>query len=193
MTSQLAIVTLFVVAAITPGPNNLMVMRSAARTGLAGAVAPVAGIVAGSLALLAAVVAGIGALVQQWPPLRALIGAGAALYMLWFGLSLILPRRAAAGERELPGGALGAFVFQFLNPKGWLMMLTAVGASSARGTLATFVFLAPLATFIPLVCLLLWAAVGRALSVYLKRTTLAVWIDRVFGALLIAGVLPFLA
>ncbi len=48
-------------AALTPGPNNFVVMRTAARGGLAGALSAIAGVVLGSLALLAVVVAGAGA------------------------------------------------------------------------------------------------------------------------------------
>jgi threonine/homoserine/homoserine lactone efflux protein len=192
VTTQLAIVALFLVAAITPGPNNLIVLRTSARAGFSGAMITIASIVAGSLVLLTAIIAGLGALVGQWPLLRVLIGAGGALYMIWLGLCLILRRRSASHDRELRAGAFGIFAFQFLNPKGWLMMLSAVAASPAHNSLATFLFLAPLATGISTLCLLSWAGLGRVLSSQLHRPAVALWIDRVLGALLIASVLPLL-
>lgn len=193
MTSLYAVAALLCVAAVTPGPNNLIVMRTAARTGLVGALPAITGIVAGSLALLGAVVAGLGGLFGACPPLRILVGIGGALYMIWLGLRLALPARSGHPERDLPAGLPGLFVFQFLNPKGWLMMLAVVAASPAAAALDTFARLAPLAACIPAACLLLWAGLGHALSRQLARPLVRVWTDRVLGVLLIASALPLLA
>lgn len=61
MTSLLAIAGLLFVAAGTPGPNNLVVMRTAAAAGFIGALPAVGGVVLGGLALLAVVATGVGA------------------------------------------------------------------------------------------------------------------------------------
>jgi threonine/homoserine/homoserine lactone efflux protein len=192
LTKRLAIAALFLIAAITPGPNNLIVLRTAVRVGFSSAMIPVASIVAGSLALLVAIIAGLGSLISQWPQLRVLIATGGALYMIWLGLSLIRRSRKAGRDRDLSAAGFGIFAFQFLNPKGWVMMLTAVAASPAHDLLATFLFLAPVATCIPMACLLLWAALGHLLSSQLDRPAVAMWIDRFLGVLLIASVLPLL-
>jgi hypothetical protein len=57
----------------------------------------------------------------------------------------------------------GLFGFQFLNPKSWVLVLTATAATPASwSALARFGQLAALFAVIPTVCLLLWATLGKA-------------------------------
>lgn len=192
MIASLAIAMLLFVAAATPGPNNLVVLRTAATAGLAGALPAIGGVVLGGLALFALVVAGPGAVLGQWPAWRALLAAAGALYLAWLGLRLAW--RGSRGDEPAgaPSGLGGLFVFQFLNPKGWLMMLAVVAAAPPQGALATFAQLAPLVAGIPAACLLGWAVLGDALTPWLDRPLVRLWTDRVLGALLIASALPLL-
>jgi threonine/homoserine/homoserine lactone efflux protein len=193
MPSLIAIALVLFVAAVTPGPNNLVVMRTAVDAGFVRALTPIVGIVLGSLALLALIVGGLGRAFGAWPLLHNVIATGGAAYLIWLGVRLVWFRTSAADTRVLPHGALGLFVFQFLNPKGWLMLLTVAAAASTRDAWETFVQVAPLAAGIPATCLLLWAGLGSALSRQLGRPRVRAWTDRVFGALLIASALPLLA
>ena len=58
MNTYYAVAALIALGALTPGPNNLVVLGAGARGGLWAALPPIAGIVAGSLAMLAVVAAG---------------------------------------------------------------------------------------------------------------------------------------
>jgi threonine/homoserine/homoserine lactone efflux protein len=89
MTAFLGVVGLVTLAAITPGPNNLIVLRAAARDGLAGAMPAIAGIVTGGLAVLAiAVIAATAALATE-PFLHVVVGLAGAGYLAWLGIGLI--------------------------------------------------------------------------------------------------------
>ena len=50
---------LLAVASVTPGPNNLLVMRIAARSGFKSAIPAMAGVVAGGLTMWALVMSGV--------------------------------------------------------------------------------------------------------------------------------------
>lgn len=190
MNSLLAVAALLSVAAITPGPNNLVVLRAAAHGGFVRTLPAVISIVLGSIALLATVVAGAGAALIAWPALGAAISTAGALYLVWLGLRMIMTAHAEGLSSDLPAGIFGLFLFQFLNPKGWVMVLSVVTAVREKNALDTFVRLAPLFACIPAICLLLWAALGTVLSGFLARPTARRWTDRVLGALLaIAAVL----
>jgi threonine/homoserine/homoserine lactone efflux protein len=193
MTSVVAIGTLLLVAAITPGPNNLVIMRTAAHAGFARALPAVAGVVSGGLMLLAVVVTGLGTAFAAWPWLRLMVAVGGALYLAWLGGNLALARGDNGRETLLPAGVSGLFGFQFLNPKGWVMVLTVVAALPAGGAIDRFLHLAPLFVCIPTCCLLLWAALGSALSRSLARPMVRLWTDRVLGALLVASALLLFA
>src|SRR5690606_37940958 len=116
------IALLLFTGAITPGPNNLLVLRAAAERGWRGSLAGIGAIVAGSVVLLALALGGFATLVATWPGLRNPLGVAGALYLAWLGVDLLRgasPSRARGPRRE---GALALFLFQFVNPKGWLMM-----------------------------------------------------------------------
>ena len=89
MDAFLALAAVVTVGAITPGPNNWVVMRAAARSGAAGAVPVIAGVVLGSLALLVLVAAGGGAAFEAEPRLRTALAIGGSLYLAALGARLV--------------------------------------------------------------------------------------------------------
>lgn len=189
MDPLLAACGLLCVAAITPGPNNLVVLRAAGHAGLRGALPAIAGIVGGGLLLLAVTALGAGTAFAAHPPLRRWTAAIGALYMTWLGLSLcmaaVAPRHVAATSAALPAGTLGLVGFQFLNPKSWVIVLTVLAAVPATG-LRDYLPLAGLFVLVPALCLLLWAALGAWLARWLVRPTVRCSVDLAMGVLLIA-------
>lgn len=65
MSAAVAIVLL--TAAITPGPNNFLVMDVARTWGLRAAIGPIIGVVIGTLALVAATGFGLASITTAWP------------------------------------------------------------------------------------------------------------------------------
>ncbi|MGY0798555.1 LysE family translocator [Lysobacter sp. A286] len=187
---------LIAVAAITPGPNNLIVMRAASHSGFMGALPAIGGIVAGGLAMLLLATAGAGVAFAAAPRLQHVITVGGAVYLCWLGVSLVMgsfARPDAHGmtsARSLPAGTAALFGFQFLNPKSWVMVLT-VTSAVRDGAEASQVFLplAALFTVIPALCLTLWCALGALMATCLHRPLVRNWLDRVMGALLFVSAL----
>jgi threonine/homoserine/homoserine lactone efflux protein len=205
VTPVFALAGLVTIAAITPGPNNLIVLRTASRVGVSGTLPAIAGVVLGGLAMLG--VAGAAAALALAAAPGALTAAAVAgcLYLAWLGLGLIRRAgRAAPGASEPPGlptadasdglptaSVGGLFVFQFLNPKAWVMVVSAIGALPA-GDAGSRWLLAATFTVIPTVCLVLWAVVGAAMARVLARPQVARWVDRAMGLLLIATAMALL-
>jgi threonine/homoserine/homoserine lactone efflux protein len=187
---------LLCVAAITPGPNNLVVLRAAGHAGIRAAVPAITGIVLGGLLLLALTALGAGAAFAAHPSLKLRVGAIGSLYLAWLGVSLcaggLAPRHsgAASAKPALPAGTLGLIGFQFLNPKSWVMVLTVL-ATLPTTTLRDYLPLAGLFVLIPTLCLLLWASLGAWLARWLVRPVVRRDVDIVMGVLLVvcAGLL----
>ncbi|MEX2124759.1 MAG: LysE family transporter [Woeseia sp.] len=85
MESLLALAGLIAVGAVTPGPNNFIVLRTAARSGIAGALPAVAGVVLGGLGLLAVAAAGGAVMFSSVPGFREALALGGCLYLAWLG------------------------------------------------------------------------------------------------------------
>lgn len=125
---------LIAIATITPGPNNLLVMRIAARSGFMSALPTMAGVVAGGLAMWALVMAGASVAFQAQPHLYTAITIAGGAYLCWMGARLIVETFAPSDRSQpvqtsvLPSSAVALFGFQFLNPKSWVLVLTVTGA-----------------------------------------------------------------
>jgi threonine/homoserine/homoserine lactone efflux protein len=184
----LPVAMLLLVAALSPGPNTVVVMRTASRVGFMATLPTVTGIVAGCLTMLLLVVAGAETVVRGHPAIMRWVGIAGALYLIWLGKGL------AGGHDEpsahLPDTARALFVFQFLNPKAWLMTLTAVAAFGSASGRPSWLWLLAMYVAIPSTCLLGWALAGTALSHWLGRADARRRFDAAMGLLLaISGVL----
>lgn len=195
-TLMIGVAGLMVVATITPGPNNLVVMRAAAHSGFIGALPAITGILAGGLAMLFLVMAGAGLVFAAEPRLYSVITVGGGVYLCWMGASLVMGSFAKPGANNtsptsvLPAGAAALFGFQFLNPKSWVMVLTVTAAvQGGAESSQAFLPLAALFTVIPALCLALWCTLGVLMKTYLDRPRIRSWLDRVMGLLLFASAL----
>lgn len=181
---------LLLVAALTPGPNNFVVLRAAAGGGVSAAWPAILGVVSGGIVMLGFGVLGLATVFSQWPFLRVAIATGGAAYLCWLAIGLMRTGTGDGGHAPLPTGAVGLFVFQFLNPKGWVMVLSVVSAFPPLGMSTTFIRLAPAFLLIPTACLWLWAIAGRYLATHVREPVVRRRIDRVMGmALLVNAVL----
>lgn len=186
----LATAGIVAVGALTPGPNNLIVLDHAARRGFARALPAVIAITCGSVALILVVAGGAGAVLSgsHWLHFAATV-AGCA-YLCWLGMGLLVRSSGVAArppglESERPWNL---FAFQLVNPKGWAMALTASTAlEDCRSLGAALTDLAALFAIIPAACLLLWCAAGASLTRQLERPRTRLAFDRSMGALLLAS------
>jgi threonine/homoserine/homoserine lactone efflux protein len=185
MTALLPVIGVLIAAAITPGPNNFLVLEAGARRGALAAGRAIAGVVIGSLLLLALVWTGLGVAMQTAPLAQLLLSVAGALYLGWLGAAMFASAaregHAAPAHKPMPTTFLGIAAFQILNPKAWVLVTTAAAAMAGAGG---FVVLALLVVLISSLCLALWALAGRALSRFLERPEPRFWFDRAMGGLL---------
>src|SRR5262245_31343465 len=129
MSEQVAALLLFaLVAAITPGPSNIMLTAAGAHSGVWRGLPCLLGVATGMGLMMFLVPLGLGSLVLEYPPLLTALHWGGAAVLLWLSWKI-----ATAGGRSgpvpasQPVGYLGAAVFQWVNPKSWLVSASAAG------------------------------------------------------------------
>jgi len=167
MNNLLPVVGMLIVAALTPGPNNLLALEAGTR-GARAVLRIVLGVVTGSLLLLSLASAGVGALLAALPALSTGLTILGGAYLAWLGVRLVWPRKAQRGaqSRPQPATVLATALFQLANPKAWLLVVTAItllpGVENLlKLTLAIIV--------ITTACLLLWGLAGAATLRLLQR------------------------
>jgi threonine/homoserine/homoserine lactone efflux protein len=181
-----AMVPLLLAAAITPGPNNLLMLRIGLESGLRAVPAPATGVVLGGLTMLLVSRAGLALAFGAHPSLPALIRLLGAGGVAWLGVRLVwesFGKPTARSLRVRASGVLGMFLFQFVNPKAWLVVLTVVAARSGPPS-TSIASLTALFIVIAYGCLLLWAAGGALAATLLREPRARAWLDRASGALL---------
>jgi len=181
-----------IATSITPGPNNMMLLASGVNFGFVRSLWHVAGISFGFLALLLAVGTGIGAALEAYPQLhRALTFAGAA-YLAYLAYRIATTDSLhAAGEKDRPMTFVEAALFQWVNPKAWVMALTgmAVYGVADRPFLGV-VAIAGVFALLNAPSVAVWAGLGAALRNYLSDPVRLKWFNRAMGALLLLSVAP---
>ena len=126
MPDPLPYLTYALVMSITPGPNNVMLTASGARFGLRRTVPHLIGISVGFNLQLLAVCAGLAVLFSRWPALQTALSWVGAAYLVVLGWRLLRSdASASAAQQARPLRLHEAALFQFLNPKAWVMTLTA--------------------------------------------------------------------
>lgn len=124
------------VAAITPGPNNMLLTTSGANFGFMRSLWLMIGIMLGMQSILVLVAFGVGGLILIYPSLHLILKILGSLYLLWLAWKV-----ATAAYEKLetdapppkPVRLYQGWLLQFLNPKAWLMALGAVASFSLAG------------------------------------------------------------
>jgi threonine/homoserine/homoserine lactone efflux protein len=171
MIDPLAFATYSFVMSITPGPNNVMLTASGATFGFRRTVPHILGVVAGFSAVLLAVCAGLGALFTRWPEIQNGLRWVGAAYLVYLGWRIFRSGEARAAESRKPLTLVEAAAFQFLNPKAWVMTLTAAAMFLPRelGLLAACAYMVGIMAVVNLPCITVWALFGSSMRGFLAK------------------------
>ena len=124
-----------VVAAVTPGPSNVMLVAAGAQAGIVRGLPCLLGVTSGMAVMMFLVPLGLGSLVLGHPIALTILHWGGAAFLLWLSWKIATSssRLELRAERD-PVGYLGAAAFQWINPKSWLVSASAAGTFlSAEG------------------------------------------------------------
>ena len=152
------------VATATPGPNNLMLMASGANFGFRRAVPHMLGVGIGFVAMILLVGVGLVGIFEQYPEARTVLKAVSIAYLLYLAWKIAT---AAApeegGEAGRPITFVQAAAFQWVNPKAWTMVLSAVVAYAPSQSLAAVGIVAAMFALVALPCISAWTVMGQEL------------------------------
>lgn len=179
-------------ATLTPGPNNVMLLASGANFGLRATGPHMLGISLGFPVMVFGVGLGLGAVFEQLPMLHEILRWAGGAYLVW--LAWKIATAAGMGEAEgrgRPFTFLQAAGFQWVNPKAWIMAVSAFSVYSAPDAAA----LPQALLFGGIFCVVafpscgIWAAFGSVLGRLLQSGRALRIFNGAMAALLVASVL----
>jgi threonine/homoserine/homoserine lactone efflux protein len=111
-----------VIAAVTPGPNNVMLTTTGLNFGIRRGIPHLLGICIGFPVMLALIGLGFGTLFQLYPILHEVIKIIGIIYLLYLAWK-IASARGGVGEvsQSKPINFWQSAAFQWINPKAWIM------------------------------------------------------------------------
>ena len=189
----IAFVVFAAVMFFTPGPNNVMLLSSGLTHGFRRTLPHIAGITIGVAFMVAAVGLGLGTVFIAYPVLQTVLKYAGAAYLIYLSAAIAMSGAAPSGpdNRRGPMTFWGAAVFQWINVKGWVMV---IGTITAYAAIASFPWNIVIQTAISLVMGILstvaWAAFGSALRPLLTSPLAVRAFNIVMAALLLASLYP---
>jgi threonine/homoserine/homoserine lactone efflux protein len=190
------------VSAITPGPNNLLLMSSGALFGRRQTLPLLAGVLVGFTILLTSAVLGLGSVVTQWPGVVTVVRIVGASWLGWMALGFVLAGlRRPTTSTKAPATPISralrfheGVLLQWVNPKAILLVVTA-GSAYIEISEPLFERLAIIVAVFFLagaVCCSLWMTAGAALNRFMSSGTSARYLNMGMGVLILLTALHIL-
>lgn len=156
------------VTTVTPGPNNLMLLASGANYGFRKTLPHMLGIVIGLSGLILVVGGGLMALLDAYPVLKMALSTASVIYLLWLAWKVASAAPFKSNdEKGAPMTFLQAAAFQWVNPKAWVMGLSAITLYAADTTLLSVFVVAGMFAVISFPAISIWAWFGMVVRQWL--------------------------
>jgi threonine/homoserine/homoserine lactone efflux protein len=189
----IAFVIFATVMFITPGPNNIMVLSSGLTYGFRRSVPHIAGITIGFAFMVGAVGLGFGTIFIAYPVLQTILKYAGAAYLIYLAAVIAMSEPVTPGQdnRRGPMTFWGAAVFQWVNVKGWVMV---IGTITAYAGIASFPWNIAIQVLLSLmlgaVSTSIWALSGSSLRSFMTSPRAVRAFNIVMAVLLLASLYP---
>ena len=174
---------------VTPGPNNSILTASGIKFGFVRSLPNIFGIPTGHGLQLALVCLGLGSLFTTFPILLDILRYVGTAYILYLAYKMFGSVNITSSEdKSRPLKYYEAILFQFVNPKAWVICITAVSLfyPEKENLFVGTVFMVIMSTVINIPSISIWAYGGSVIRQYLNNVKLKKFIELILAILLIA-------
>ena len=184
-------------ASVTPGPNNALVAANAAANGVRATVPHMLGIGAGFALMIVLVGLGLASVLAAHPAVAGAMRWGSLAWLVWLAWKIASAPMGGApmGIAAAPGLRFGfgqAVLFQWINPKAWLLALS-IAATWVRPDAPAVLQLAAIGAVFFVVgppCNLPWALLGAGAARLLGHGARMRAFNIAMAVLLVVSMLP---
>jgi threonine/homoserine/homoserine lactone efflux protein len=185
-----ALITFYFVMFVTPGPNNIMLTTSGIKYGFKKTIPHILGIPLGHFFQISLVSLGLGTLFQNYPLIQEILKVAGCLYLFFLAYKMFGSLSIKENKKETgrPLKFYEASLFQVLNPKAWVVAITAVSVFFPKDEhfITGIFYLAAIAPIICLPSISVWALFGSGIRAFVSNPKMRQIIEIVMAFLLIA-------
>lgn len=190
----LAVILFAASSAFSPGPNNIMLLSSGATFGVRPTWPHIWGVALGFPAMTLIVGLVLGSAFTAYPMAHLamkVVGIGYMLYLAWktaLSRTAVEPRNAARPLRFTE-----AALFQWINPKAWIMATGAVAAYTSEAHVFRQLFwITGVFLITGIASAITWAAAGTVIAKMLHTPVRIRVFNAIIGGLLVLSVIPMI-
>jgi threonine/homoserine/homoserine lactone efflux protein len=189
----IAILVFGLSAAITPGPNNIMLMTSGMNFGIKNSMPHMLGVCIGFPVMVILIGLGFSIVFEHYPALHEvikIIGVAYLLYLSWLIASADPDK--LEGKKSKPFTFIQAALFQWVNPKAWVVATSAISAyTTLKDDVYGQVFIiAGAFIFSALITANTWLIFGKGIKHVLQSAKQQRLFNITMALVLVASVLP---
>ncbi|GAM70931.1 transporter [Vibrio sp. JCM 19236] len=190
---HLLAIALFALASTgTPGPNNLMLMSSGANVGFKRTIPHMLGIMVGFSVMLTLIGVGLVGVFHTYPASQTILKYLSLGYLAYLAFKIATSKGSNTEQSYKPMTFIQAAGFQWVNPKGWSMALTAVSLFNAEGGMLALMVIVAVFFCANIPSVALWTAAGTQLQRWLTTGIRIKVFNYGMAGLLLASAVPML-
>ena len=189
----LSMALFWIVAAYTPGPNNVVASYSGFNFGIKKTIPHIFGVTLGFTSLVIALTFGLVNIFKLFPIIQIVLKYLGSFFLIYLAYKISFSKLSTEKKSVNPISFLDTFIFQFLNPKGVLIGIIIVSTYVEYGdnylNYATQIVL--FAFIISLSSITFWTFVGKYLRKFATNEKFIKYFNYVMSGLLLLSIITF--
>ena len=189
----LSMALFWIVAAYTPGPNNVIASYSGFNFGIRKTLPHIFGVTFGFTTLVFSLTIGLVNIFKLFPIIQEILKYLGTIFLVYLAYKICFSGAIEEKKNQNPVSFFDTFIFQFLNPKGVLIGIIIVSTYVEYGqnyiSYATQVVL--FAFFVSLSSITFWAFVGKYLRKFATNEKFIKYFNYVMSGLLLLSIITF--
>ena len=181
------ILTFAMTAAITPGPNNIILSTNAVNYGFKETIPLILGVFFGFLSVLSICLLGIGEVYESFPNFKTFIKIIATIFLTYLAYKIFNSNEFSDNSNKKRFTFRDIYFFQLINPKAVSVSMSssAIFIQNQFSYLEEFVLIFICFTISTFTSAIVWAAIGHSFRKYLNDKRKIIFFNRVMAVLLL--------
>lgn len=196
-TMIISIASFTLATVLTPGPNNIMLLSSGLTFGYKRTLPHMMGIMFGFPLMVVGVGLGVGAIFELFPVVFILLKVVGIAYLFWMAWHIANSKGGfdtKENDESNPFTFIQAAAFQWVNPKAWIMAITATATFTTDTSIALqqVMMIAFIYLLSGVISTNSWAMGGVVLKKLIKNDRSIKIFNISMAVLIVVSVLPFI-
>ena len=184
------ILTFAMTAAITPGPNNIILSTNAVNYGFKATIPLMLGVFFGFLSVLTLCLLGIGEIYENYPNFKNFIKIVATIFLTYLAYKIFISTEFSDNNNKRRFTFRDIYFFQLINPKAVSVSMSssAIFIQNKFSYFEEFILIFICFIISTSTSAIVWAAIGHSFRKYLNDKRKIIYFNRVMALLLLGCV-----